>query len=181
MAPNSIWLLIVATLLTTPLMARDILLDDPLPDPEYYEPETKWLESDVPVPQHINPDDLQEFTVAASETRFRYFLERDSIKHSSDGAVRFTLVIRSQSGATNSSYEGFRCRERLYKVYAYGGRDTLTPAPGMTWEAIPKDESTDYRAALYDDLLCNLQRGEPNPVDKVIKAMRNNKSVESDN
>lgn len=179
MALKYIWLLLATALLTTPLMARDILLDDPLPDPEYDEPEKKWLENEVQVPQNINPDDLEEFRVAANETRFRYFLERGSIQHDADGAIRFTLVIRSQSGASNSSYEGFRCGERLYKVYAYGDRDSLSPAPGMIWEAIPKDESTDYRAALYDDLLCNLQHGKPNPVDKVLQAMRNNKSVGS--
>jgi hypothetical protein len=180
MVLKAFWLLLMSTFIATPLLARDILLDDPLPDPEYNEPKQQWLESKVQIPRKIDADDLQEFQVAAGNTGFRYFLERGSLNLDSDGAIRFTLVIRSHSGATNSSYEGFRCGERLYKVYAYGGRDTLTPAPGMSWQPIPKDESTDYRAALYDDLLCNLQTGKPNPAEQVIEAMRNNRLVGSD-
>jgi hypothetical protein len=180
MVLKAYWLLLISTFLATPLLARDILLDDPLPESEYNEPLRQWQEGEIRIPRKINPDDLQEFQVAAHNTGFRYFLERGSLRLDNDGAARFTLVIRSHSGAANSSFEGFRCGERLYKVYAYGGRDTLTPAPGMSWQPIPMNESTDYRAALYDDLLCNLQTGKPNPVEQVIKAMRNNRSVSSD-
>ncbi|MCG8487564.1 MAG: CNP1-like family protein [Chromatiales bacterium] len=180
MTLKPVWLLLIAAIITPPTLARDILLDDPLDD-EYDAPEkSDWLEGEVQVPGRIDRDDLEEFEVAANETRFRYFVERNSIQHDRDGAVRFTLVIRSNSGAANSSYEGFRCRERLYKVYAYGGDERLTPVPGTDWEPIPKDESIDYRATLYDDLLCNLQLGEPNPVEKVIEAMRNNRKVGRD-
>ncbi|MCG7980797.1 MAG: CNP1-like family protein [Candidatus Thiodiazotropha endolucinida] len=181
MTLRNVWLLLFVVLVATPTLARDILMDDPINDGEYDVPDRPdWLEGEVQVPESINSDDLQEFQVAANESRFRYFVERNSIQHDSDGAVRFTLVIRSSSGAANSSYEGFRCRERLYKVYAYGGSDRLTPMPGGDWERVPKDESTDYRATLYDDLLCNLQIGEPNPVEKVFEAMRNNRKVGRD-
>ncbi|MCG7871388.1 MAG: CNP1-like family protein [Candidatus Thiodiazotropha lotti] len=181
MTLKTVWILLFAVFIATPAPARDILLDDPLDDEEYDAPDKlDWLEGEVQVPDSINSDDLQEFEVAANETRFRYYVERNSIQHSADGAVRFTLVIRSSSGASNSSYEGFRCRERLYKVYAYGGGKRLTPMPGGKWEPIPKDESTDYRATLYDDLLCNLQIGEPNPIEQAIEAMRNNIKVGKD-
>jgi hypothetical protein len=175
---KSIRFLLILAIFTSPTQAKDILLDDPINEGEYQVPEKeKWLEGKVQVPQRIDSDDLEEFQVAANETRFRYFVERNSIQQDADGVVRFTLVIRSNSGASNSSYEGFRCRERLYKVYAYGGDEHLTAIPGTDWEPIPKDESTDYRATLYDDLLCNLQLGEPNPTQMVIEAMRNNRKV----
>jgi hypothetical protein len=177
---KSIWLLFMAASLTTPVLARDILMDDPLPEPDFIEPEKRWLEEDVQVPSKIDADDLVAFQVGAKDTRFQYYVERGSIQHDDDGAVRFTLVIRSKTGTANSSYEGFRCGERLYKVYAYGGGETLTPISGSNWETIPKDKSTDYRATLYDDLLCNLQFGKPNPVEKVIQAMRNNHLVGRD-
>lgn len=177
---KSIWLLLLGASLATPLLARDILLDDPLPEPDYVEPEKRWLEEEVQLPKKIDADDLVEFQVGAKDTLFHYYVERGSIQHDDDGAVRFTLVIRSKSGTANSSYEGFRCGERLYKVYAYGDMDSLTPISATNWETIPKDNSTDYRAALYDDLLCNLQFGKPNPVEKVIQAMRNNHLVGRD-
>ncbi|MCG7898178.1 MAG: CNP1-like family protein [Candidatus Thiodiazotropha lotti] len=181
MTLKTIWLLLFVVLIATPALARDIVLDDPIDDEEYDVPDKpKWQEGEIQVPDSINSGDLQEFQVAANESVFRYYVERNSIQHDSDGAVRFTLVIRSSSGAANSSYEGFRCRERLYKVYAYGGSERLTPMPGGEWEPIPKDESTDYRATLYDDLLCNLQIGEPNPIEKAIEAMRNNRKVGRD-
>lgn len=176
---KSLWYLLFIAFFASPTLGKDILLDDPLEEEQYEVPDKeKWLEGDVQIPERIDTDDLVEFQVAANETRFRYYVERSSIQQNTDGVVRFTLVIRSNSGVTNSSYEGFRCRERLYKVYAYGGDEQLTAIAGTDWEPIAKDESIDYRATLYDDLLCNLQLGEPNPTQKVIEAMRNNRKVE---
>jgi hypothetical protein len=170
-------LLLISILLSTPLQARDILMDDPEPESQYAEPLETWKEGEVLVPSKISLNDLQEFKVSAGEARFRYFIERKSLHTDADKVTRFILLIQSHSGAFNSSYEGFRCGERLYKVYAYGGKKDLLATSGTTWLPIPKDESTDYRAALYDDLICNLSTGKPNSADKVIKAMRSNRHV----
>ncbi|MEJ2394651.1 MAG: CNP1-like family protein [Candidatus Thiodiazotropha sp.] len=143
---------------------------------EYTPTDDAWQEAQVTVPEHFDPDDLQSFTLKGSNDRFEYAIERNSLHTDDDGVSRFLVVIRSSQGAVNSSYEGLRCGYREYKVYAYGSGKGLTPLPGSEWQSIPK-ASSDYRAILYEDLICNLLTGQANPPDAVFQAMRSNQPV----
>lgn len=167
---------LILILITPALHADNILMEDSYANPDW-QPEEPFKEAEVKIPEGINLDDLQEFQVGADEPHFRYYIERSSLKTSTEGVTRFVVVIRSHSGATNSSYEGLRCGEREYKVYAYGGANKFFHAPDSEWQTIPMDESTDYRAALYDDLICNLLTGQTNPSDAIFGAMRDNRSL----
>lgn len=152
---------------------------DPLKDDtgnDYVPPEEDWQEAAVSIPDRFNPEDLQPFTVKGANDRFTYALERKSLHTDDDGVARFLVVIRSDRGAVNSSYEGLRCGHREYKVYAYGSGDGLTPLPGSEWQPIAKGAS-DYRAILYEDLVCNLLTGQANPPDAVFQAMRSDRLV----
>ena len=137
-----------------------------------------WKEQDVETPDKVNSDDLQAFKVEDPNQRFHYFIERGSLKTGDDLVTRFVLVIRSTQGAVNSSYEGLRCGYRQYKVYAYGDGERLTPSPGADWQEIDRRKS-DYRATLYDDLVCNLLTGHANPPEAVFKAMRKGRQVDT--
>ncbi|MBT2970320.1 MAG: hypothetical protein B6D72_10865 [gamma proteobacterium symbiont of Ctena orbiculata] len=166
-------------LCSTILQAASILDDDSSNDLQW-QPQTPFEESKTTLPERINLDDLQEFQVGASDPHFRYYIERGSLQTASDKVTRFVVVIRSHTGVINSSYEGIRCGERLFKVYAYGGADKLFPAAHSEWRDIPKDESTDYRATLYDDLICNLLTGRSNPPDAIFRAMSNQYTLGGD-
>ncbi|MEJ2693154.1 MAG: CNP1-like family protein [Candidatus Thiodiazotropha sp.] len=144
---------------------------------DYVEPEERWQEDAITLPKQYDPDDLQPFTIEDTSDRFSYAIERKSLIIGSDGVARFLVVIHSSRGAVNSSYEGLRCGHREYKVYAYGSGRGLIPLPGGEWQTIPKG-THDYRAALYEDLICNLATGAPNPSDAVLQAMRGNRRVD---
>jgi len=148
---------------------------DPLADDDNnnhnYRPEKEWIEGEVSVPKQFDANDLQSFTLKSGDDGFYYAIERQSLQTGNDGVTRFLVVIRSRRGAVNSSYEGLRCGHREYRVYAYGGGQGLTPTVGTEWTPIPKG-SDDYRATLYEDLLCNLQTGKPNPPETVFRAMQ---------
>ena len=103
---------------------------------QHQDTEIDWKEDKVKIPDHINSDDLQAFTVAGADNRFQYFIERGSLVTGDDWVTRFVLVIRSNAGAVNSSYEGLRCGYRTYKVYAYGDAKHLTSMPGADWQPI---------------------------------------------
>jgi hypothetical protein len=132
----------------------------------------------VEIPTGFDPEDLQPFSVRGSQDRFAYAIERSSLRSGQDGVVRFLLVIRSEKGAVNSSYEGLRCGHRQSKVYAYGVGSGLSPMPVPQWQEIPKS-ATGYKVALYEDLLCNLSTGQPNPPDAVFQAMRSGHRVDT--
>ncbi len=90
---------------------------------DFQEPE--WKEGEVALPTGYQTENLQEFLMDDASGRFRYFIDRSSLQSDAEGVCRFILVIRSDSGAENSSYEGIHCGEREYKVYAYGSKQGL--------------------------------------------------------
>lgn len=155
--------------------AYDVLKDD---DYNPHLPEPEWHEGETEIPGGYDPGDLQAFTPDPPDPRFSYFIERGSLKTGEDGVTRYLLVIRSSRGAVNSSYEGMRCGVRLYKVYAYGDAQRLTPMPGGDWQQVPLGGARDYRTRLYEDLLCSIQLGKPNPPEKVFRAMGDNTRIE---
>ncbi|MGD8910006.1 MAG: CNP1-like family protein, partial [Chromatiales bacterium] len=143
---------------------------------DYAPPTEQWREEAITLPETFDPDDLQRFTLKGDNDRFTYAIERKSLRTGDDGVSRFIVVIRSNQGAVNSSYEGLRCGHREYRVYAYGSGQGLTPLSGTLWQPIPKGAS-DYRAILYEDLICNLLSGKANPPNAVFQAMRNGHQV----
>jgi hypothetical protein len=161
------------------LMADNILTDDSSSDFQW-QPQQAYTEAAVEIPQNIDLNDLQEFQVSANNPRFRYYIERGSLYTGEDMVTRFVVVIRSRSGVTNSSYEGLRCGERLFKTYAYGSADKLFPASEASWQTIPKGEPDNYHATLYDDLICNLLTGRSNQPDAVFRAMADHGTLRSD-
>lgn len=161
------------------VMADSILTDSDRND-IYWQPEAPFKEETIPLPETIDLEDLQQFQVGANDPRFQYYIQRGSLQTGDDSVTRFAVVIRSRTGVVNTSYEGFRCGKRLYKVYAYGSGDKLFVMKEPTWQTIPKDHLTDYRAALYDDLVCNLLTGQSNPPDAIFRAMGDNRTLASD-
>lgn len=154
--------------------AYDPLADETETD---FVPSTEsWQEEAVTVPEGFDANDLQSFKPSSSSDRFDYGIERRSLHTGNDGVTRFVVVIRSRQGSVNSSYEGFRCGHREYKVYAYGNGQGLTPMPGNEWQAIPR-RAGDFRAFLYEDLICNLTLGQPNSPDAILHAMSNGSKV----
>jgi hypothetical protein len=144
---------------------------------DYTPPDETWREEAITLPETFDPDDLQRFSLKkGGNGRFTYAIERKSLRTGDDGVSRFIVVIRSNQGAVNSSYEGLRCGHREYKVYAYGSDQGLTPLDSSDWQPISKD-TRDYRTVLYEDLICNLQTGKANPPDAVLQAMRHGRLV----
>ena len=156
-----------------PVQAYDPLAKE---ENDYTPSSEEWREHELNIPETFDPDDLQFFTLKGRQDRFEYAIERSTLQAGQDGVVRFLLVIRSASGAVNSSYEGLRCGHRQYKVYAYGSATGLRPLAKPEWQEIPMT-SNSYQATLYEDLLCNLSTGLPNPPDAIIQALRSDTQV----
>lgn len=168
--------LFLTIFLSATAQAYDPLAKEELND--YTPAAESWREQNVEIPATFDPDDLQPFRVRGSQDRFEYAIERGSLQAGEDGVVRFLVVIRSPRGSVNSSYEGLRCGHRESKIYAYGSGSGLTPLPAPQWQSIPKT-SSGYQAILYEDLLCSLSTGTPNPPKAVIQAMRSERRVDA--
>ncbi len=111
-------------------------------------------ELEIRLPPYPKPENLVPFEPSAASSN-RFFVDTKSILVGSDGIVRYTLVIRSPSGAENVSYEGMRCSTIEQKFYAFGRRDgTWSNARVSEWRRIAYKEVNRQHGVLYTDYFC---------------------------
>ncbi|MGH8764475.1 MAG: CNP1-like family protein [Burkholderiales bacterium] len=88
--------------------------------------EDSFKESDEPMPAYPKKEGLVEFRIS-NPGSFRYFIDTAALSIGADEVVRYTLVVRSNAGVENVSYEGMRCQSSTYKVFAYGNDGKWSP------------------------------------------------------
>ena len=106
------------------------------------------------LPQYPKPENYLPFQVGGI-TPFAFFVDAKSISVGSDGVVRYSVIAKSADGALNISFEGMRCADRHFRVYAFGRSDnTWSEARNSRWEAIRSDPRNAQRAVLFSDFFC---------------------------
>lgn len=115
-----------------------------------------WQEIQAQLPPYPQAESLVEFSVS-SATSNRYFIDYNSIHVGADGVVRYSVLIRSPSGAQTVSFEGMRCATGERKLYAFG-RPTGEWSRNRyaKWEAIPARQATSYQRELFFHYLCTV-------------------------
>jgi hypothetical protein len=109
------------------------------------------VDADVVLPAPPKGELIEFFVSSASS--FKFFIDPKSLAVGSDGVVRYTLVARSRSGAENVSYEGIRCEDGNYKVYAIGS-DGRWSAQQTDWRRIQDKSVQRWHAELYTRYFC---------------------------
>lgn len=118
--------------------------------------EKGFKEIEVVLPPYPDESGLLEFQLRRNSAN-RFYVDRNSISIGPDRVVRFSAVIKSASGALNTSYEGMRCKNSEYKVYAYGIKNgEWTKARDSQWRRIERS-SADFRFTLYKDYFCDIE------------------------
>jgi len=139
--------LIVVGLVALPL--GQAVADD---EDEYEAAKWKEVEFQLPTPpkeQNLIP----VYVSAAAENRF--FVDSTSISVGSDGIVRYTLLVVTQDGVRNVSYEGMRCETRERRFYASGRPDgTWSKSRNNRWARVQESAYNRYHAALFQDCFC---------------------------
>ncbi|MEO8443328.1 MAG: CNP1-like family protein [Betaproteobacteria bacterium] len=117
------------------------------------------VEFEVKLPPMPKTENLVPFEASAANTN-NFFIDATSILIGADGIVRYTMVVKSPSGAENISYEGMRCETTEQKTYAYGRRDgTWSNARAPAWKKIVYKDINRQHAVLYSHYFC--PDGEP--------------------
>ena len=118
--------------------------------------EKAFTESEVVLPSHPKSSALLEFQPRRNSAN-RFYIDRNSVSIGPDRVVRFSAVVKSASGALNTSYEGMRCKTSEYKVYAYGIKNgEWTKARDSQWRWIERS-SANFRFTLYKDYFCDIE------------------------
>lgn len=122
---------------------------------EYVPEETvEWKELEVTLPAAPKSGNLREFYVSAVATN-HYFIDSSSLAVGNDGIVRYVLVVRTEGGAENVSFEGIRCAEHTWKLYATGSTDGQWRTARISeWRPIENKPVNRYHAALSKELFC---------------------------
>ena len=111
-------------------------------------------ESPVVLPAPFQKNNLLSFYVSPTTT-LDFAVDAKSVSVTEEGIVRFVLVVTSQSGASNISYEGIRCSTGERKLYAVGQTNgSWTAARRDVWEIIIDRGINRQHAALAKDYFC---------------------------
>lgn len=112
-----------------------------------------WQEQAAELPAFPSPAQLTELPQQPADAALTILMDIDSVAVGEDGVVRYTLALRSRTGAQNIFYEGIRCGTREWKTYAYG-RDGSWRENQTDWQPLTRMGAGAYRHALYDHYLC---------------------------
>lgn len=139
---------------------------DTIREPEY------WKERGFELPPYPQEADLIELRLDAPNARFRYFIDGANLRIGTDQVVRYTLVVRSQTGAENVAVEGLRCDTPQYKVYAYGSHGSFTTVTKGEWQRIGPGEVDPAQRELQRYYLCQPGHYKPRSPEEMGSALR---------
>lgn len=146
---KAIWLAVVFMALAGPVAGQQFYGDKKYG--EYYEEEKKWIELEAKLPDFPNTRNLIEFDAGAA-SRNRHFIDGSTLSVGEDGVVRYAVVVKTQGGATNVSFEGIRCGVKLRKLYAFGRSDeSWAKSRNPEWQPIRPGS---YQAVLSKEYFC---------------------------
>lgn len=114
----------------------------------------RWQEIEVQLPVAPSEKTLIPFFASAA-TENRFFVDGATITSGSDGVVRYVLVVISNQGARNVTFEGMRCETRERRVYALGRSDgTWSKSRRNEWVRVSDAYANRHHAALYLEYFC---------------------------
>jgi hypothetical protein len=104
-------------------------------------------------PAYPRDPNLIEFYQSAVAT-MRYYIDSASVQSLyKQGEVRYTLVVRSPSGAKNVSYEAIRCAG-TYRVIATGNADGTWNTRAGEWRDIVRRADMEAQSTLARQFFC---------------------------
>ena len=104
-------------------------------------------------PAYPRDQDLIEFYKSAVAT-MRYYVDAASVQAlHKQGEVRYVLVVRSPSGASNVSYESIRCAG-TYRVIATGNSNGTWNTRAGEWREIVRRADLEAQSTLKRQFFC---------------------------
>jgi hypothetical protein len=144
-----------------PAYKRDDILE-----PEY------WKEGARRLPPFPADEDLVPIPLDGRKGSLSYFIDGKHLSIGDDDVVRYTLVVRSQTGAKNVSFEGIRCDSLQYRPYAYGYRGEFKPAEPSEWQRIGNGEADRAQRELQRFYLCEPSHYRPRGREEILRSLR---------
>lgn len=144
------------------------------PWPSLFE-DKPFKEGETALPALPRDEDLIPFSV--NDSAFRFAVDPKSISVGGDNVVRYTVVITSDGGGRNVSYEGMRCDAFERRIYATLPKGASAWVPNMgedrdLWQRMQTRARNPYAATLAKDYFCDGRTvaGKPEKLIRDLKA-----------
>ena len=120
----------------------------------------KWNELQHQLPPYPKPSNFVRVSLGARSSN-EFFVDYASLSAGADGVVRYSVVIKSPSGAETVSFEGMRCETGERKLYAFGRSDGKGGGDWSRnryakWEPIQGRSLNDFRRELFYHYFCTV-------------------------
>lgn len=143
-----------AALVASGAIAQELPLRDSAADTIDFS-EKPLEENNVKLPALPRPENLIRFDMGPAHRGFEYFVDGATLSIGEDRIIRYTLVVKSDMGASNVTYQGIRCVTRERKDFAYGRRDgSWVQARNPEWRKIGTASVEGPVYVLYNDFFC---------------------------
>lgn len=137
-----------------------------------FDHEKPWIELQTQLPGYPKPENMLQFDAGPASTNVHY-VDASSIAVGEDGVVRYSLVVKSPSGAMNVSYEGIRCQTAEKRTYAYGRGDETWARAGLSkWIDLENIAQNYAQRALYRYYFCPLGTSMVKDTKEAIGALK---------
>lgn len=124
---------------------------------DQFDSEKTWVELQAQLPGYPKQDNLIPFD-AGPTSQDQHFIDATSIQIGKDGVIRYSLVIKSPSGAKNVTFEGIRCATNERKLYALGRNDgDWTHSRNADWQRLENVIQYDAQRELVRYYFCPLK------------------------
>ncbi len=165
-------LLAFSVLLASGAVAQELPLRDSAADTIDFS-EKPPGENKVKLPAAPRPEDLIRFDMGPARRGFEHFVDGASLTIGEDGIIRYTLVVKSDMGASNVTYQGIRCVTRERKDFAYARRDgSWVEARDPEWRKIRTPSVDGPVFVLYNEFFCP-GRNAVTSASEAIAALKN--------
>ena len=121
-----------------------------------------WKEGSNQLPDYPKDDDLLEASGPPNYKNYQYLIDGKNLNVGEDGVVRYSIVIRSPSGADNVMFDGIRCTSNEIKNYAYGstdmdGKKKFIQRQNPVWKPVSSTGVTGYGPIFTENYFCNFE------------------------
>ena len=138
-------------------------------DFQFDDPEA-WKEGPVTLPPYPERGDLLEVPIDLD--RYDFYVDTKNLTLGEDGVTRFTLVIRSRSGAENVFFEGIHCFSKESRAYGYGTSDrAIHPMTESAWRPVNQADPFGIRYELAQFYFCG-GTSVPFPPERIIERIK---------
>ena len=117
--------------------------------------EPEWIEAQTPLPPLPVESDLTPIEAPRMDAAYDVLVDARNIVRGRDGVMRYTVVVRTPGGASNTFHEGLRCETDEVRTYAFATRGDFKRIDDTAWSEMASRGPRAYQDYLANVIMCD--------------------------